>query len=200
MNRVLIWDWPVRVGHWFLVAGFGLAWITGDSERWRLVHGAVGGAMVGVVLFRLLWGFVGTRHARFADFVRGPRAAAAHLRGLLALRPEYTAGHNPAGGFAILALLAFILLTGATGWFAYQDAGEWAGELHETLAHALLLLVFVHLAGVLVGSAVLGENLVRAMLDGRKRARPEAAIPSARAVAVPLLLAAAAAGAWWFVQ
>lgn len=198
MDKILVWDWPVRIGHWLMVAAFALAWLTGESETWRRVHAFAGGAGVGVMLFRLLWGFVGTRHARFARFVAAPSAALLYLRGLLTGRAAHTTGHNPAGAWAILLLLGLGLATGTTGWLVYNDwGGHWLGELHEGLANTLLMVVGVHIAGVIVGSLLHRENLVRAMVTGMKHGRPEETIASARAWAVPLLLAGALATAWF---
>jgi cytochrome b len=197
MAKVLIWDAPVRVGHWLLVGAFALAWATSESEEWRLMHAVAGGVMIGVILFRLLWGFVGTRHARFASFVRGPQAAFAYVRGLLRGEASQYAGHNAAGGWAILALLALGLMTGASGWLVYQDmGGEWLEEAHELLANGLLAVAALHVAGVVASSLAHRENLVRAMLTGFKSGRPEEAIASARPWAIPLLLVSAAAAAW----
>lgn len=201
MNRVLVWDWPVRIGHWLLVAAFALAWATGDSESLRNVHVLAGGTVMGVVLFRLVWGVFGTRHARFASFVRGPGAAFAYVKSLIFAHPRHTTGHNPAGGWAIVALLALALLTGTTGWLTYQDTGgEWLEEAHEIFANGMLAVVAVHVAGVLVGSLAHGENLVAAMFTGYKRGAPEEAIAGARPWAVPLLLACAAACAGWLAR
>lgn len=200
-NQVLIWDWPVRIGHWLLVSAFALAWITGDSEEWRLVHAFAGGTVVGVILFRLLWGVVGTRHARFTSFVRGPGAVLDYVFGLLRGDEAKTAGHNAAGGWAILALLALGLVTGASGWLVYQDmGGEWLEEVHEALATGMLTVVAVHVAGVIVSSLAHRENLVRAMLSGFKRGRPDEAIASARPLVVVLMLGWAAACAWWLAR
>lgn len=169
-NEIAVWDWPVRLFHWLLVISFAGAWLTSDSEHWRLVHTWFGYAMAALVGFRLLWGIVGTPHARFANFVRGPRAAFAYLRSLLGPAPQHHLGHNPAGALAIVGLLGLIVLTAASGYATYEElGGEWLEELHEVAAHALLILVGVHLAGVLVGSLVHKENLVRAMFTGRKR-------------------------------
>lgn len=201
MNRILVWDWPVRIGHWLLAGAFLLAWLTGDSETWRLVHVWAGGTLVGVVLFRLLWGLVGTRYARFASFVRGPGAVKAYLLGLFTQPRAEQPGHNPAGGWAIVALLSLGLLSGASGWLIYQDiGGEWLEELHETLASTMLAMVIVHVIGVLTGSLAHGENLVRAMFTGKKRGDADAAIAGARPLAVPLLLACAATCAWWLAR
>ena len=205
MNRILVWDFPVRIGHWLLVGAFALAWLTSESEAWRLVHVLAGGTVVGVVLFRLLWGVVGTRHARFASFVRGPGSALGYLKNLLAGRPAHTAGHNPAGGWAIVTLLALGLLTGASGWLTYNGSfaslgGELFEELHEALAATMLTVALLHVAGVVVGSLAHRENLVRAMLTGRKLGEPAEAIGAARLWAVPLLLGWVAACAWWLAR
>ncbi len=201
MNRVLVWDWPVRIGHWLLVGAFALAWLTSESETWRLVHAYAGGAVVGVILFRILWGMKGTHHARFSSFVRGPGAALGYLKGLLSGRAAHKAGHNPAGGWAIIALLTLGLLTGASGWLMYQDiGGDLLEEVHEVLATTMLAVAFLHLAGVIVGSLVHRENLVRAMLTGRKQGPPDAAIAGTRPLAALLMLGWIAAIAWWIAQ
>ena len=195
--RTLVWDAPVRVFHWLMVACFAVAWLSGDSERWKLVHITAGYTMAGLVAFRVLWGLVGTRHARFADFVRGPRAVAAYLGSLLRRQPEHHAGHNPAGGLAILALLAFALLITATGWANYNElSGEWLEEVHEALATGMLVLVLVHVVAVIVSSRLHRENLVAAMVHGRKPVPPREGIRGAwRSVAAVLL--AAVLGFWW---
>lgn len=201
MARILVWDWPVRIGHWLLVGAFALAWLTGDSEAWRLVHVWAGGAMLGVILFRLVWGLIGTRHARFASFVRGPGSVLAYLKGLLAGRPAPAAGHNPAGAWAIIGLLTLGLLAGGSGWLLYQDmGGEWLEELHEGLAMAMLTLVGLHITGVMASHFVHRENLVRAMLTGYKRGAPEEAIDGARPLAAVLLIGWVIACAWWFAR
>lgn len=168
---VKVWDFLVRLFHWSFAACFAGAWITAESERFRDVHVFLGYAMLGLVAFRLLWGLVGPRHARFSSFVRGPAAVARYLRSLLAGRPEHHLGHNPAGAVAIVLMLAAALAAIASGWAVYNDlGGEWLEETHEFLAGAMLALVGVHLAGVAVASWLHRENLVAAMLTGRKKA------------------------------
>ena len=187
MQKILIWDWPVRIGHWLMVGGFVTAWLTSESENFRLVHAWAGGIVLAVAAFRLLWGIVGSRHARFASFVRGPQAVLAYLSSLLRLQPAHHTGHNPAGGWAIVALLGLGILTGISGWANYNElGGHWLEELHEGLAAGMLTVVIVHLAGVLSGSLMHGENLVQAMLTGRKAGSPEEAIPSARPMAAAI--------------
>jgi cytochrome b len=201
MKQILVWDWPVRIGHWLLVGAFALAWLTSESETWRLVHAYAGGTVVGVILFRILWGMTGTRHARFSSFVRGPGAALGYLKGLLTGQAAHTAGHNPAGGWAIAVLLMLGLLTGTSGWLMYQDiGGDLLGEVHEVLATTMLTIAFLHLAGVIVGSLAHRENLVRAMLTGLKRGPPDEAIAGARPLVALLMLGWIAAIAWWIAQ
>jgi len=166
---VKVWDIAIRAFHGSFALCFAGAWITADSERYRDVHVILGYAMLGLVAFRVLWGFVGPANARFANFVRGPAAVARYLRSLLTDRPERHLGHNPAGAVAIILLLALAALAGFTGWAAYEGlGGEWLEESHEFLASAMLTVVGVHLAGVVVASWLHRENLVRAMLTGRK--------------------------------
>jgi cytochrome b len=169
-DRVLVWDLPVRLFQWLLAASFAGAYLTSESERWRQVHVVFGYTVAGLIAFRVLWGFVGGRYARFSEFVRGPSAAYDYVKSLLTGRPQHYTGHNPAGALAIVALLALGALAALSGYATYNDfGGEWLEEVHEALANTMLALVVLHLAGVLVGSIAHGENLVRAMLTGRKR-------------------------------
>ncbi|MCG2578025.1 cytochrome b/b6 domain-containing protein [Dechloromonas sp. XY25] len=201
MKKILIWDWPVRIGHWLMVGGFIVAWLTAESESFRLIHAWAGGTVLAVAAFRLLWGVVGSRYARFTSFVRGPRAVVDYLTSLLRLQPAHHAGHNPAGGWAIVALLGLGILTGISGWAHYNEiGGHWLEEVHEGLATAMLTVVVVHLAGVFSGSLLHGENLVRAMLTGRKSGSPEEAIASPRPLAAVLLLAWVVAAGWWLAS
>ncbi len=201
MSKVLIWDWPVRIGHWLLVGAFALAWITGESEEWRLVHAFAGGTVVGVILFRLPWGLVGTRHARFASFVHGPQAVLDYVLGLLRGDESKYAGHNAAGGWAIVALLTLGLLSGASGWLTYQDmGGEWLEEVHEALATGMLAVAAVHVAGVVVSSLAHRENLLRSMFTGLKQGRPDEAIANARPLVLVLLIVWVATCAWWLAR
>jgi cytochrome b len=195
--RTLVWDAPVRVFHWLMVASFAVAWLSGDSERWKLVHITAGYTMAGLVAFRVLWGLVGTRHARFADFVRGPRAVFSYLGSLVRRQPEHHTGHNPAGGLAVLALLALAVLTAATGWANYNElSGEWLEDVHEALATGMLVLVLVHIAAVVISSRLHRENLVAAMIHGRKPVPPREGIRAPwRSIAAVLL--AAVLGFWW---
>jgi cytochrome b len=198
MHKILVWDWPVRIGHWLMVGGFVVAWLTSESETFRLVHVWAGSTVLAVAAFRLLWGAIGSRHARFSSFIRGFRPVIDYLISLLRLQPQHHVGHNPAGGWAILALLALGLLSGFSGWAIYNElGGHWLEELHEGLAAAMLAVVVVHVAGVFSGSLLHGENLVRAMLNGRKTGSLDEAIASPRPFAAVVLLAWVVVAGWW---
>jgi cytochrome b len=196
-RRMLVWDAPVRVFHWLLVASFAGAYLTAESERWRLAHVTLGYTMAALVIFRLVWGLVGTRHARFASFVRGPATVARYVRGLLSRQPDRHAGHNPAGALAIVALLALALGVVGSGWALFSAmGGDWLEAVHEVAANAMLALVGVHVAGVLLASWLHRENLVGSMITGRKAVRPEDGVRSAwRSVAALMLVAVL--GFWW---
>lgn len=169
---IKVWDPLVRIFHWTLAAAFTIAFATGD-ELPRL-HEMAGYTILGLVTLRVFWGLIGTRHARFSDFVVGPRAVIAYLRDVASFRAKRHVGHNPAGGAMILLLLAVLVVTAATGLLTdslpkggLRHAAE---ETHEFFANGMLALVVVHVAGVIASSLVHGENLVRAMITGRKRA------------------------------
>ncbi len=197
---VLVWDAAVRVFHWLMVLCFAGAWITAESERWRLLHVTLGYTMAGLIAFRLIWGLVGSRHARFASFVRGPRAVAAYLRSLWRGRPEHHSGHNPAGAWAVLGLIGLTALVVFSGWATYEEVwARWPEDLHEGAANALMALVVVHVLGVVVSSVLHRENLVRAMVSGRKQHAPAGdAIARPWRVVAALLLAGVLA--FWALQ
>lgn len=167
---VPVWDILLRVFHWSLAVSFAGAFVTAESERYRDVHVFLGYVVAGLVAFRLVWGVIGPRHARFRSFAFGPRAVLRYLRSLFTRSPQRYLGHNPAGAWMIYLLLSLAIVATASGYATYNDVGgELLEELHEEASEAMLLLVFVHIAGVVVSSFLHRENLVRAMLTGRKR-------------------------------
>ncbi len=184
-DTVKVWDPLVRIFHWSLVAGFATAYLSEDE--FLTLHVYAGYLVAGLVLFRLFWGVVGTRHARFSDFVRPPGEVREYLRQVLTFSAPRYLGHNPAGGAMVVALLLMLTATSLLGLatYAVQEfsgplapwlAGwpPWWGDVlkegHEFCANLTLLLVFVHLAGVALASLQHRENLVRAMFTGLKRA------------------------------
>jgi cytochrome b len=167
---IKVWDPFVRVFHWSLAALFLAAYVTGeDAGR---VHVAAGYAIAGLIALRIVWGFVGARHARFSNFVRPPRAVLAYLRDAALLRAPRYLGHNPAGGAMIVGLLVMLLGTGLTGYLMTTGAFwgvKWVEEIHEVFANLTVALVVFHLLGVLLSSVLHGENLMKSMITGWKR-------------------------------
>lgn len=195
-NKILVWDLPTRVFHWLLAASFAGAFLTAESERLRDIHVVLGYTVAGLIGFRLLWGLIGTRYARFRSFAFGPRAALTYLRSLLTRLPQHYLGHNPAGSWAIWLLLGLGLLAAASGYATYAElGGEWLEEAHEAVASAMLAVVVAHIAGVLLSSLLQGENLVSAMVTGYKRGTPAEAIHRPHWIA-GMLLAGGVAAYW----
>jgi len=169
-NKILVWDIPTRLFHWLLAVSFIGAYLTAESEYWRALHVALGYTVLGLIGFRLIWGFVGTRYARFSAFSFGPSKVLAYLKSLVRKSPEHYVGHNPAGSWVIYGLLLLGLLAGATGYATYAEiGGKWLEDLHEVVSNLMLALVLVHIAGVLVSSYLHQENLVRGMITGYKQ-------------------------------
>ena len=164
-----VWDPFVRVFHWSLVACVLLnQWVVDDGET---LHQWLGYAALALVGLRIVWGFVGTRHARFADFLPTPRRVLRHVTALFDGQPEHHWGHNPLGGLMVFALLASVLGLGLTGWLQTTDAYwgvEWVQELHEALAEGLLWLAGLHAASALVMGRIERTRLVKAMVTGTK--------------------------------
>jgi cytochrome b len=205
-DTVKVWDPLVRIGHWVLVAAFFTAYFT--EEELLTQHTWAGYLVAGVVLVRIAWGFIGSEHARFGDFVRSPGETLRYLREIATNKAKRFIGHNPAGGAMVVALLLSLIATTWSGLEIYaieEDAGPLAGlygdaatgpqlpslvasahasgddreneleraeefweEVHEVAANLTLLLVLLHVAGVVVASVSHRENLVKAMVSGRK--------------------------------
>ncbi len=178
-DTVPVWDPLVRIFHWTLAGSFFVAYLSEDD--FMTLHEWAGYTVAALVGFRLVWGLIGTRHARFSDFVAGPRKVTRYLGGLVTGDAPRYLGHNPAGGLMIVALLASLAATALAGMamLGMEGAGPLAGivprgdgeileDAHEFFANLTLLLVFLHVAGVLVSSLLHHENLVRAMITGRK--------------------------------
>lgn len=162
-----VWDAFVRVAHWSLVASIAGAWFTREA-----LHEWLGYIALGIVVLRIAWGFAGPDYARFRQFVRGPAATFAYARALAARAEPRYLGHNPLGGWMIVALLATVVLTGVSGWLSTTDrfwGVAWVQDGHELLADALVALAGLHVAGVVYASLRHRENLPGAMVTGHKR-------------------------------
>lgn len=216
-SMIVVWDLPTRLFHWLLVALLIAQWWTADSFDTMNYHLWGGYAVLVLVLFRLIWGFVGSDTARFRDFVRGPGAALAYVKGLLRGETPQYLGHNPLGGWSIIAMLILLLAQAVTGLFANDDifiegplyswvskgTSDWLTTIHKLNFDLLLILIAVHLGAVLFYLVVKRENLVYPMLSGRKHPPLELAVSAPRMVSPwrgLIVLAGAGAGVWWLVR
>lgn len=169
VGRAHVWDVAVRLFHWTLVTTVLTAWLTGGSGN--RIHEISGSAVAALLVFRLIWGIVGTRHARFIDFVCRPRTLRSYLRDILSNRAERHVGHNPAGGAMIVAMLTGLAVTVVTGFMQLTNRFyglEWVEQFHHYAANVFMVLVPLHLAGVIASSWMHRENLVGAMMTGDK--------------------------------
>jgi len=181
---VRVWDWPLRLFHWLLVLAVALAFLSSEEDsvlnQWHVLSGWIAGILI---VFRLVWGFVGGEHSRFSDFVR-PSRIMDHISSLLRGRSDATLGHNPLGAVSVLVLLALVAATVGTGAFSA------AGDIHELIGWTLLALVGVHIAAVVAMSLLERENLIRAMFIGTKAAARHPGSTDARPPSLGALLLA----------
>jgi cytochrome b len=207
-TAIEVWDAPTRFFHWSLVVAIIAAWFSGEGEGLAAsLHALAGAFVAGLIAFRLVWGFAGGEHARFADFLVGPDLIVAHARDLLGPSPKRHLGHNPLGGVAVVLLLAIVSSVVITGLFSSSDdlRGPFArtgldlSDAHEILFRVLQALVLVHVLGVAVESWKARDNLAAAMITGRKSVGPGESGADAR-VGRPFAFALAlSAGAAIFV-
>ena len=219
-RRVFVWDAPTRLFHWIIVAAVAIAWATGDADSpfWFDVHLAAGYTVLAALVFRVIWGFAGSRHALFRDFLRPLGVVCDYTKKLACLKPPHFTGHNPLGGWMVILLLLVLAGTVATGLFsgehdeaevgplAYLLAPALAEELveiHEVLFNVLLVLVGIHIAGVVADIVLTGDNLIAAMITGYKRV-PAAAADADAAPASPVrtvvVLIIAVAATWLLIS
>ncbi len=217
LKTVVVWDLPTRLFHWTLVALMIAQWLTAEESSTMDWHVWGGYAVLALVLFRLIWGFVGSETARFSDFVRGPGAALEYVRALLRGETPHYLGHNPLGAWSIVAMLVLLLAQAGTGLFATddiliegplyawvsKDTSDWLTSIHKLNFNLLLLVIAVHLSAVLFYLLVKRENLIHPMLSGYKRLPSELAGQAPRLVSPWRGLAALAAvgvGVWLLVR
>ncbi len=183
-SQIKVWDPLVRFFHWALVSAFIIAFIT--EEDFLTIHNWSGYLILTLLCVRFVWGFIGTRYARFSDFAYRPGNIIQFLKDTLHFRAKRYLGHNPAGGAMVFLLIFSLFITTVSGvvllgaeeqagpvadWFTHPE-NKWADileEIHEFFANFTLFLVFIHIAGVLVESLIHKENLVSAMITGFKK-------------------------------
>jgi cytochrome b len=184
-ERRLVWDLPLRLFHWLLVLTLGGLWATGEAGfDWMQVHMYLGYFVIGLLLFRIIWGFVGPRHARFSSFVSSPAAIWRYAKGLAAGTMIQTVGHNPLGGIMVIVMLLLVGFQATTGLFATDDI-VWTGpyngavssataetltSLHHRNFNFILAAVALHIMAIAFYFLVKKQNLVGAMFHGRKLA------------------------------
>jgi len=198
-ESIKVWDILIRVFHWSLAFFFIIAYVTG--EELETMHAYAGYIIIGLLAVRIVWGVIGTRYARFSNFIYSPSQISSYLKSLFSSKPKHYLGHNPAGGAMVIVMLVFLILSSWSGLKAYEmegkgplasaemslvtlaqadgwDEGEYEHEdgegdefweeVHEVIVNFTLLLVFIHIGGVFVSSALHKENLARAMITGKK--------------------------------
>jgi len=209
-NEIRVWDPLVRIFHWGLVLAFTVAYLSGDEES--SLHIYSGYVVLGLITFRVLWGLIGTRYARFSDFVYSPVTVIQYLKDLVAKKPKHYIGHNPAGGAMVIAMLLCLIVVSVSGLKVYaieeglgplagespaltvvspayadddehgknknghgedEEAEDFWEEIHEVSSNLMLLLVFLHIAGVIVSARLHDERLVKAMFTGKKTSKTD---------------------------
>ncbi|MBL4692195.1 MAG: cytochrome b/b6 domain-containing protein [Magnetovibrio sp.] len=212
-QTVRVWDFPTRAFHWSLALVVAVVWASSEargSAFW--VHVYAGTSLLGFVAFRAVWGVIGSRYALFGNFVHGPQVVSQYTKDLVAFSPPHSTGHNPLGGWMVLALLGFITLAVLSGLSTHSSgyvgplAHIWGGifgKAHEGFANLLLFLIFGHVAGVFVHGFISRENLPRAMLTGDKQIPQGVAAQGIKGVGFVRPIIALAVGlvvVWYFLR
>lgn len=211
-RAVPVWDIPVRLFHWILVVLIAFSWLSNKMD-WMTWHMYSGYTILTLILFRILWGFVGSTHARFTDFIHGPRALIGYIRTLPSRTAAKFAGHNPLGGISVVLILLCVLVQAGTGLFANDDIinegplykhvskelSDWLTTIHKYNFNVLLALIGVHVAAVLYYLIWKSENLIKPMFTGSKQLPAGTASPPMRSVGLAAVLLALCAAAVWFL-
>jgi len=212
IKAVPVWDIPVRLFHWTLVLLIAFSWLSSEMD-WMTWHMYSGYAILTLILFRILWGFVGSTHARFSDFIYGPRALIGYIRTLPSRTAAKFAGHNPLGGISVVLILLCVLAQAGTGLFANDDIinegplykhvtkelSDWLTTIHKYNFNLLLALMAVHVGAVLYYLIWKSENLIKPMFTGRKHLPAGTSAATMRSVGLAAALLAACAALVWFV-
>ena len=187
MKKILVWDIPTRLFHWLFALSFTIAFITAEADGWAGMHVFTGLLMLMLLAYRVIWGVIGSRYARFSTFLFSPVTAIKYLSDTVQGKAERHIGHNPAGSWAIYLLLLLGIGISVSG-LPLLSSGEQFEEVHEVLSYGALAVVFVHIAGVIAASLMHRENLPRTMVTGYKAGEDAQAIPSSRPIAALVML------------
>jgi cytochrome b len=214
-EKRLVWDLPLRLFHWLLVVSMIASWITAElGFDWMQIHLWLGYGTIGMVVFRIIWGFIGPRHARFASFLSGPAGIWRYARGLAAGTMIQTAGHNPLGGISVIVMLVLVGFQTATGLFATDDivwTGPWnpavsgatadrLTSLHHLNFNIILVAVSLHIMAIAFYFLVKKQNLVVAMLHGKKAVPEHEAISKSELVKALIVIVISAGLVYWLIS
>ncbi|HEY5808433.1 MAG TPA: cytochrome b/b6 domain-containing protein [Povalibacter sp.] len=217
--RIQIWDVPIRLAHWLMVILIAVSWWTAENGQLEY-HRYSGYTLLGLLVFRIYWGFAGSATARFANFVKGPKSIALYLKQLPRRVSEHSVsvpGHNPLGALSVLALLLLLLAQVSLGLFAVDvdgiesgplshlvsfETGRACAEVHETLFNVLLAIIALHIAAVLFYFFYKRDNLITAMIHGKRVVATDAEIAPVRTPRVPFVIGVilAAGVVWWITR
>jgi cytochrome b len=215
MNKILVWDLPLRLFHWLLVLLVVVSFVSAEvGGKAMQIHFLSGYSILSLLLFRILWGFLGGTHARFASFVRSPAAAIAYLRDLAGRHAGRHLGHNPAGGWSVILMLLSLLLQAGTGLFSNDDESaegplaKLAGkalsdrisDIHSLNSDLLYVLVGLHVVAILFYVIYKRDNLVQPMITGFKDAAADEAPQQGSVRFAAILLAACAAAVYFLIR
>ena len=212
MKKLLVWDLPVRLFHWLLVAGLVGQWITAELLDDAMdLHFYIGYFLLGLIIFRILWGIAGTRYARFVDFVKGPVKTFQYAQALAKRNPPSYTGHNPVGGLMVMATLLVVGLQAISGLFITDDVfanGPYYGQvsqeteklmgwLHHNLFDLIMAIAAIHIVAILFYQIILQYDLVKPMLTGKKNVEESQAISHSKILLAIILVAIVAAFVYW---
>ena len=196
LQRILIWDLPTRIFHWLLVLAFiaiaVIVFVLGDDSSFFPYHALLGIVVILMVALRILWGFIGTHHARFSSFTYSLHSVVAYLKTALHGKGHLYAGHNPGSSWAIFAMIIFFFGLAVTGFLLGRRV-ESVKEIHEYLAWGMLVTAVIHIAGILLHTIRNRENISASMIHGYKSAKPEEAILSSQPLPASVFLLVVAA-------
>jgi cytochrome b len=214
MRRIKVWDLPVRLFHWSIVVLIAAAWTTQELNKMEW-HMRIGYAILALLLFRIVWGFIGSDTARFVRFLKSPAAALRHLSHLRRREPDREIGHNAAGGWVVLLMLVLLGVQAGTGLFSNDDSdsdgplmhligkdqSDFISKIHSLNFNLILAVIVLHVAAIGAYAVLKRQNLVRPMLTGTKEMPGDAAAPRlVNPIWAAVTLAAAAGAVLWLVN